>query len=489
MKQPNWKTPLILSAALFGVGTFAYWLQYSHKPKTEKQETQSKKPIALPTDDTQIAMIRIKNTFGLIELQCQSLSAKTCAPGSDGKWIISNPTGPNGVQYPTDLSIVKEVMGAVNNATAAEIVDLSEDTPEKRKTLMADYGLSDEKRPSPQTHFVEFVTANADGKPGKRYTAWFGVEHPLGDKTFVASAVDGAVNDQTIYLLSNYTRNNIFQKSVDQFRDKTLFKFDRKEVQEFVGPGITAKKENNLWTVNGQEANQDRVNTLLSAVANAKAIGFESDTLLKGLKPVLKYSFKVGASSFPMELYEKKFKEESKIYARIPSQQEIFEMDSVFRGNLDKKAKDFRNNILLTEADKSTATKIKASAKNYSAPLEFEFANGTWKAKDSSKNLDAAVASKLLNLLVVTRVQDFVSPAPGGKEIMDLTIGDEKKSDKFHVSLFVAKDKLYAKNLNLKSNEAYLLEDAFKNALPKAEADWKSTAIKDSAKPDQTHSK
>ncbi len=489
MKQPNWKTPLILSAALFGVGTFAYWLQYSHKPKTEKQETQSKKPIALPTDDTQIAMIRIKNPFGLIELQCQSLNAKTCAPGSDGKWIISNPIGPKGVPYSTDLAIVKEVMGAANNAAATETVDLSEDSAEKRKSLMADYGLSDEKRPSPQTMFVEFVTANANGKPGKRYTAWFGIEHPLGDKTFVASAVDGVVNEKTIYLLSNYTRNNIFQKSVDQFRDKALFQFDRKDITEFTGTGITATKENNLWKVNGQEANQDRVNTLLSAVANAKATGFENETLLKGLKPILKYAFKAGATSYSLELFEKKFKEESKIYARIPGQQEIFQMDSVFRGNLEKKAKDFRNNILLTEADKVSMTRIKASAKNYASPLEFEFANGTWKAKDQTKNLDATIASKLLNLLAVTRVQDFVTPAPSGKEIMDLTIGDEKKADKFHFSLFVSKDKLYAKNLNIKSNEVYLMEDAFKNSLPQAEADWKSTTVKDQPKPDPTHSK
>jgi hypothetical protein len=489
MKQPSWKTPLILSATLFGVGTFAYWLQYSHKPKTEKESNQTKKPIALPSDNTQIAMVRIKSTLGLIELKCESLSAKTCTPSSDGKWIISNPIGPNGILYPTDLSIVKEVLGAVNNATAAELVDLSEDSPEKRKSLMNDYGLSDEKRPTIQTQFVEFVTLNPDGKPGKRYTAWFGIEHPLGDKTFVASSVDGVVNEKTVFLISNFTRNTIFQKTADHFRDKTLFKFDRNAVQELTGPGVMAKKDNGLWRVNGLDANQDRVNTLLSAIANAKALAFESESILKGQKPLLKYALKVGSTTHAVELFEIKFKEESRIYARVPGQKEIFQMDAVFKGNLDKKAKDFRNTILLTDAEKVTATKIRASAKTYSSPLEFEYAGGNWKAKDPSKNLDATVASKLLNLLAVTRVQDFVSPVPSGKEVMDLIIGDEKKADKFHYSLFLSKDKLYAKNLNAKSSEALLLEDSFKNALPKAENDWKSSLVKDQPAKAPNHSK
>ena len=73
----------------------------------------------------------------------------------------------------------------------------------------------------------------------------------------------------------------------------------------------------------------------------------------------------------------------------------------------------------------------------------------------------------------MTRIQDFVSPVPSGKEIVKLTIGDDKNPAKFKMSFFTAKDKLYARNLNDKNNEAYLMEESMKSALPKTENEWK----------------
>jgi hypothetical protein len=485
VKQPNWKTPLVLSAALFGVGTFAYWLQYSHKPKADKAATQSKKPIALPSDDTQIAMVRIKSNRGLIELKCESMAEKKCNGIEDGRWVISNPTGPNGTLYPTDLAIVKEVINNTNNATAPELIDLTEDPAEKRKSLMNDYGLSDEKRTSIDTQFIEFITTNADGKPGKRFTAWFGVEHPLGDKTFVASAVDGTVNDQTIYLISNFTKNTLFTKTVTNFRDKSLFKYDRSQIDEFTGNGLTGKKNGNLWTVNQQETDYERVATLMASIVGAKATDFADASMIKGLKTVLSYQFKVGNTSNSIQLFEKvlpkksipgskeQIPAEKRYYATTSASNEVFVVEPALRGSLDKKIGDLRSKILLTDAEKVTATKLKAESKTYSSTLVFESTGGNWKAKDASKNLDPTIASKLIGLLAVTRIQDFVSPAPAGQEIMQLTIGDDKKEDKFKFSFYSVKGKLYAKNLNSKSNEAFLLEDAMMNALPKDEKSWK----------------
>ncbi len=485
MKQPNWKTPLILSATLFGVGTFAYWLQYSHKPKKDKADTETKKPISLPADDTQIAMIRVKSTRGLIELKCESLSDKKCNGLTDGKWILTNPMGPNGIPYPADLMTVKEVLNGTNNAVAPELIDLTEETSEKRKSLMNDYGLSDEKRTTIETQFIEFVTADAQGKPGKRYTAWFGVEHPIGDKTFVASAVEGAVNDKTVFLISNSFKNSTFGKTVTNFREKALFNFDRNSVDEITSNKFKAKKTNGIWTINGFEGSNDRIGTVLSAISNSKASEFVDESMIKGLKPVISYTVKSGNQTHSIELFEKilpakaipgskeKLPAEKHYYARTSGIKEIVEVESILRNNIDKKLSELRNTLILTDAEKITATKIKAEAPSYSAAPEFEYANGNWKAKDAAKNWDANIGSKLLNLLAMTRIQDFVSPVPSGKEIVKLTIGDDKNPAKFKMSFFTAKDKLYARNLNDKNNEAYLMEESMKSALPKTENEWK----------------
>ena len=230
MKQPNWKTPLVLSAALLGIGTFSYWLKYSHTPKKEKAETQTKKPLALPTEDSQVAMVKIKSTRGLIEIKCDSLSVKKCSVTTLGKWTITNPAPKSGDPYVADPTELKNFLSGVTNAVATEVIELKDETPEKRKSLLSEYGLSDEKRTNVETQFIELILADDKGATGKRLTVWFGQEHPLGDKTFVASATDGTVNDQTVFLLSNQFKNSNFGKTVTNFREKSIFTFDRKDV-------------------------------------------------------------------------------------------------------------------------------------------------------------------------------------------------------------------------------------------------------------------
>ena len=110
MKQPNWKLPVILSVTLLGAGNFAYWLKYSHAPKQEKEESLTKKPLAIASADAQIAMFKIKNIRGLIEVKCESLTEKKCSIGSLGKWTITNPTGKNGELYLADPSTIKECL-------------------------------------------------------------------------------------------------------------------------------------------------------------------------------------------------------------------------------------------------------------------------------------------------------------------------------------------------------------------------------------------
>jgi hypothetical protein len=492
MKQPNWKTPLILSATLLVIGTFAYWLQYSHKPKKDKSDLQTKKPIALASDDTQVALIKIKSTHGLIEIKCESLAEKKCSGGSLGKWVITNPPSPTGEFYAADASVVKEFLNTATTTVATEVIDLAEETVEKRKALLTDYGLSDEQRPSLNTLFVELIVADDKGNQGKRHTAWYGVEHPIGDKTFVASAVDGVVNDQVIFLISNHTKSSHFSKSLRNFREKTLFTFDRQNITAFSAKVVAeqknngkliGKKENGAWTINGHPASFDHIETVLSAIANAKAVDFVDKKVIQGLKPAITYELQAGEKKYSLAIYEKHIAEkkigkeklpaEKHYYAQSSEKNELVEVESILRSNIDKTLVDLRNTILFTETEKVTASKFKIEARGYTASPEFQYSGGKWAALDPSQNWEVTIASKLLDLLAMTRIKDFVSPAPTGKELMKISVGDEKNPTKFHYSIVEVKDKLYARNLNEKTNEAYLMEDSMKLALPKSESEWK----------------
>ncbi len=473
MKQPNWKTPLILSASLLTLGTFAYWLQYSHKPKKDKSDLLLKKPIALASDDTQVALIKIKSTRGLIELECKSLSEKKCTGGNLGKWIITYPKGAQGETHTADPSTVKEFLQSITSTVATEVIDLHDETSEKRKSLLSQYGLSDEQRTKAETQFIELIAADEKGNPGKRFTAWFGVEHPIGDKTFVASAADGTINDQVVYLISNHNRDTHFSKTVTHFRDKTLFHFDRKDITEFKNGKMSGKKVNGLWTVNGYPANFDHVETVLSAISNAKAVDFVDASIIKGLKPSIQYDLKAGEQSYALALYEKNLAAEKHYYARSSQHKELVEVDPILRSNIDKSLIDFRNTILFTETEKVTATHLKAEGTNFSIAPEFNYLKGKWQAKDPAQNWDPAIASKIVDLFAMTRIKDFVNPTPTGKELYKISIGDEKNPQKFYYSIFSVKDRLYARNLNEKTNEAYLMEDSMKLALPKTENEWK----------------
>lgn len=487
MKQPNWKTPLILSASLLMIGTFAYWLQYSHKPKKDKADVQTKKPIALPTEDTQVAMLKLKSSTGLIEIKCESLKEKKCSAGSLGVWKITHPTGPKGEIYNADPSVVKDVLNNAANAIATEVIDLSEDTPEKRKSLLSEYGLSDDKRANIETQFIELVAADAQGNPGKRYTAWFGTEHPIGDKTFVASSIDGITIDKTVFLISNHVKTTSFGKTVTNFREKTLFNFDRKNITEFTtNTKLNAKKVNGLWTINNHPANFDRVETVLSAIANAKATDFVDESLIKGLKPAIRYDLKAGDQSYSFVIYEKNLpakKElpaEKRYYAQSSSMKELVQVEPLVRSNLDKKLTDLRETIMFTNTEKVTATRFAVEGPGYKVNPDFFLQNGKWIPKDSSQEWELSFPQRIVDLFAVTRIKDFVSPPPAGKELFKLAIGDEKNPTKFHVSLYTIKDRLYARNLNEKTNEVYLMEDSMKAALPKTEKEWK--IVKDPAK-------
>jgi hypothetical protein len=503
MKNPSWNTPLILAATLAIVGSGTYWLQFSYKPKHDRIEGNTRKPLALPSEDTQIVAFKIKSVRGLIEGKCEELAKKNCKVGSLAQWTITYPQ-----TLKADDEGIKTFINDAANVSAIDMIDLTEETPEKRTKLLDEYGLSPDKRTNLAMQFVEFQLEN-----GKRLTAWFGQEHPLGDKTFVARSEDGVVNDKNIYLISNFFKSN-FDKSLTYFRDKKLFNFDRSAIDSIDAKTtfgkLNAKLASGKWTINGEAGDYDRIETLLSAIAQLKAIEFPQPSIIKGMKPIVTYDLGEKDKHYTLSLYEKTLRanprpadrdhhdhedgdehdrepgslksradriEEKHYYAVVSGNSDVVEVQALILSQIDKTLNELRYGNLLSQAEKVTTTQVKFEGPEYHDAVQFDFKAGSW---TSASKIDGNNIPKLFDILTGSRVKDFVK-TPNAKHVQDVTLsmGDDKNPARSHFQIFTVmrgkEELVYAIDLTGKKNEAMELESAiFKNSIPFSPEVWKA---------------
>ncbi len=480
MKQPNWKVPFALSLTLLILGSFTYWLQFSHKPKKERADSQTKKPIPYSSDTQQISHVRIKSAQGLIELNCDSLEAKTCKPDASGNWSISYPE-----KLPGDVQSVKDLLSNVNSMLATETIDLSDEPETKRKQLLEEYGLSDARRTSIGTEFIEITLDN-----GKKLAAWFGEPHPVGDKTFVGATENGVMNDKTIFLIANFYKNNLFGKTLTVYRSKDLFSFNRGDIDSFEAKTSSGKIEgvraSGIWTVNGMAGDYDRIETLLSSIAQAKAKEFPLEAAYKGAKTALSYRLHFKTGDISLEVLEKtegatKAKGKTPAnpgythsYLKSDHLKQVVEIESGLKTQLDKKLNELRRNLLLTQTEKVTSTEVKLEGKSFPVAADFHFDGKAWSLKNKDLKLDSSKVAGLMEQLSSAHCPEIVSPAPlQGPDAVILSIGDEKLPARFRYAFYSVGGKSYARDLNSKANEAFSLDAGLKNSFPFAADSWK----------------
>jgi hypothetical protein len=480
MKQPNWKPALILSTSLFVLGSFAYWLQYSHKPKKETAEQDQKKPIAFAADTTQIAGFRLKTASSLIEAECSSLAQKTCKVGTTGEWRVTHPEKLAG-----DAESIRDFLNNLSTMAASETVDLSEETPEKRSKMLEEYGLNEAKRSDPGVEFLELRLED-----GKKIAAWFGTSHPFEDKVYVAASSDGVVNEKKIYLIANFYRTSVFGKTLTSFRDKTIFQFDRHAIESFDAKTpqgtIRAEKNGGIWTVNGLPADDDRIMTILIALSQAKVKEFPPADASKGARSLIRYTLRPkGAPELSLELLSKKGlkpDDTETVFLRTSSLQQTVEVEGNLKVQLDRSLSYLRRNLLLTQVEKAFVTRIKLEGKAYPAGLEFRQDGKTWVAvpapNGESGKWDVEKLKTLLDQMATSHSPGIRAPAPGPKkDPMTITIGDEKNPSKSRYEIYLVggagTEKAFARDLNSPRNEAYELETGLKNLVPFQPDSWK----------------
>jgi hypothetical protein len=478
MKQPNWKVPFGLAFTLLALGSFAYWLQYSHKPKSDRASGNLKKPLALPTEDTQIVQFRVKSASGVIEMKCTSLEKKTCKTSTVGDWQITYP-----VQLKGDADTIKDALSNATSMQATDTIDLTDETPEKRKSLIDEYGLSPDKRTRMGTEYLEVTLED-----GRKLAAWYGEPYPVGDKVFVGATENGNLNEKTIFVVANFYKS-VFEKNVTHFRDKTVLNFARSDVTDITAKTTSAKFEahldNGTWTINGKRGDYDRIETVLSSISQLKAKEFPDASVLKGARSVTRYDFKSKTNNYTIELFEKSSKPiKIKGHEEIPGESHYYvtatglpgpvEVEAGFRGQIDKTVSDLRVGLLIGQTEKATTTHIKIESKNFGTGLEFAYVGKSWTQKDAGPKMDPGRVTTLLEIMASERATDIVSPAPPvPSDPITVTLGDDKNQTKTRYSVYTVKDKNYAKDLNQTTDEAFVIPPSERNAFPFTADSWK----------------
>jgi hypothetical protein len=497
MSQVSWKKPLALAATLFVLGSAAYWLEYSHKPKKEEATEASKKPFALK--DAAVASIRVVDGARVFAFRCADAGdASMCGPGDNSKWELTEP-----VKARADDSNVNSLLSAMNNLTATEVIDLSVETAEKRGALMREYRLDTPVRSAPGARRLELTLGGKDG--GSRVLV-LGETHPIGDNIFaVAGATAGGADENRVYMVPSFFKSN-FDHDLDYWRDKKLFTVAAHQVTSFRLEGPKGRMEGSRrdgeWHLKPLDTKEElagdieNIDNLLSAATflNAKKFVAErkddpaAKSALKGASKLLTLALGVeapapaaspapGASPAPaakaaaptvITLLQKKGG--GPLYATVSTNDPLYELEPSAKERIDKSVKDLRLSKLVTSMERFTAKRLEFAGKPMGAePLQLANEDSKWVLLPKKDEAEAKKVQDLLDKISGNRIKDFLTGAkiPTGEQGgLRLTLGDEKNEKKRQLVFWKSGELLYARDLGSSRKEAFQVDTAIKDALP-----------------------
>lgn len=458
--QVNWTRPLILAGTLTVLGSAAYWLEYSHKPKKEEATEQEKKFLRLK--GTPIASIRLATETKSFAFQCLDLEAKLCKPGDNSRWEVTAPA-----KFRGDDSNINALISALNTMQASEILDLSAETAEKRTRLFKEYGL--DPTLESKSRRVEIVTGD-----GEKRLLILGDAHPIGDSIFVRSS---ALGDQKAALIPSFFKSN-FDKELSHWRDKKLVTLASHQIQSFELNGTKAKiqgsRSDGQWTLTGNLAGDiEAIDTLMNAATYLSAKAFANEKKagapeLKGLSPLLTLALKPEKAKDAKEepapvkinLFEKKSGTAKVVYATVSNLDPVFELEASVIERLDKDLKNLRLMKLITSMDRFGLKRIEISGKPVGEPA----------LVITGEDLKKPKITALLDKLSGNRIRDFLSGStiPAGEaDGVRISLGDEKESARRKLVFWKKGDRLYARDLlSKRAGEAFEVDSTIAEALP-----------------------
>jgi hypothetical protein len=505
MTQINWNRQLGLAVGLFVLGTTAYWLEYKHKPDKESAEEQAKRVFSIK--DVAVQSISLSDPSKTVLLKCMDQGNKLCKAGDNSKWEIVEPS-----KLKADDSNANSLLSTLSNLTANETIDLKDETPEKRATLLKEYGLDETARKTARR--VDVVSGQGET------ILYLGQPHPMGETLFAIEEQLtanqkslGRADENRVYLVPNFFKANL-EHDLTYWRDKKLLSLGAHDVASFQLEGskahLSAEKKDGQWLIHSGKdvlvGDIENIDALLSATVFLSAKNFTSDdktnaqakSALSGLSKVLSLTLqkdqgaeKKAPEPFTISFFRKKSSAQKpqptdKLYATVSNLDPLFELDSTSVDRLDKSVKDLRLTKLITSMEQFSAKRVEFDhIPNSADPIILTHNDGKWFTSAGKVEVSSAKVQSSLDKISGNKIKDFYegSAIPSGeKDGVKFTLGDEKNDTKRQFVFWKKDGKVYARDLLSKRNEAFLVDNSIQDALPSEKDFFKKSDIKEANK-------
>jgi len=477
MLQVSWTRQAILAVLLFVFGMTAYWYEYRRTPEVESKKEQERKIFQLK--ETQVQSIRLAAPGRAFEMKCSDIDSKLCKSGDNSKWEITDPAKLRG-----DDANINSLLSTLTNISSTETIDLAPETPEKRASLLKDYGLDAASRQADGLKSVRVRTATGE------QVLYLGQAHPIGENIFGLRGDGKTADENRVLMVPNYFKANL-EKELTHWRNKKLLTVGSHEIVGLKIQGskgaLSAEKKDGRWTLWDQKkeeypGDQDNIDTLLSALTFLSAKEFASEqkkdpkakAALAGAKPLVTLTFQKDKGSAketpePMTLTILKKAKPEKLFATVSNLDPLFELEANAAGKLDKEIKDLRLVKLITSMERFTIKRLELSGKGMGEKLVFTNTDGKW-TSPAKVDVDGEKIQKFLDKLQGNRIKEFLAgpQIPSGeKEGVIIAIGDDKQPVQKQFVFWKKDNSAYARDsLSKRKNEAFLIDNELKDGLP-----------------------
>lgn len=448
----KFKTTIILFAVFLVLLTFV--LLFEYKGKGEKDEEE--KLLALSSDDVQ--KITFKREDETITFQ----------KDEEGEWLITEPIEAKADKY--------EVDRLADDFSDLRIERVVEEVPEE----IEKYGI-----------------------PQKEISLWFkdkdkpikiliGMENPLGN-TFFAKR-----EDETKVVLISSSLKSLMEKSLFDFREKNIFKFETDDVKSVK---LRAKKTGWQASRKGEEwffknpfnalAETSKIDDILSSLSGLKAKEFVSEEKKKddvkkyGLDHP-EYEITLG---MPLENQEVTFslhKEEDKLYATTSLSTKIVETEDTLLSDLEKEAGELREkkvaNFYSWEANRLhlkkgeidwELVKDKEGNWHFESPIKEEADKS--KIQTFIRKIESLEAEEFIDPPLSLNLKDYGLDNPQAEVKIWIEEDEDKENVKEITVLIGSEDKESKKVVvkNARFDYLFRVDSAFLEEFPKDIKDWR----------------
>ncbi|MBN23174.1 MAG: hypothetical protein CL678_17950 [Bdellovibrionaceae bacterium] len=471
MENVSWKNLLILALALVFFSSFAYWYGNVKKNEDEKQLQNSEKIFLLENEN--ISSIELKGPSETYVFECIKKEGNICSPGNHAEWQLTKP-----FSVSADRSNINNLVSTLSHLKQAGIIDLSKDSPKKKKTLLKDYGLD----PISQTQSISIELNNKTN-----LTLLLGKRSVIGNNVLAIKEINQKLKTNIVYQVPAHVLSHLSHK-LSHWRDKKIFSINSHEILAFEVQGskkpFSGKLNENQWILTqGKEqwpGDLENVDSLLTALSYLKAKDFfdfkkdhpKAKQRIKQSKKVLTFKIKIKKQKtkedITLEVFE--YKPDSKIkkiYARHSGADPLFEINPDDLSRLDASLLSLRQTKFITSMERfgSKNIEFKYPDKN---KITLQKEENLWKITGESKAVVQEKVNQLLSELSGKRIQKFLTEKEtpkGQKNGIYVTLREEGKEKRKFLFWKVGKE-IYAKDLLSTRKESFVLDSVLSKSFP-----------------------